>query len=126
MDLYGNTTEMIAQRWQKAGDELNTNIPRVYSSSSLSTKWNNYYRNNDIWEGSASYIRLSSLTLSYDMPAKYLKNTFSGVKITAQGNNLWLWANNDYEIDPEYYDMRGGYYSFPPVKNFVISLNLTF
>lgn len=126
MDLYGNTTEMIAQRWQKAGDELNTNIPRVYSSSSLSTKWNNYYRNNDIWEGSASYIRLSSLTLSYDMPAKYLKNTFSGVKITAQGNNLWLWANNDYEIDPEYYDMRGGYYSFPPVKNFVISLNLIF
>lgn len=126
MDLYGGATEMISKRWQKAGDENITDLPRTYSSSSVSNKWTRYYRNADIWEGSASFIRLSSLTLSYDVPKKLLKNTFSGIKITAQGNNLWLWANNDYDIDPEYYNMRSGYYSFPPVKNFVLSINLNF
>lgn len=126
MDLYGGATNMISQRWQQPGDENNTDLPRVYNSSSVSAKWTRYYRNANIWEGSASYIRLSSLTLSYDIPRKFLKDVFAGAKITAQGNNLWLWANNDYDIDPEYYNLRSGSYSFPPVKNFVLSLNLIF
>lgn len=126
MDLYGGATNMISQRWQKPGDEEHTNLPRVYNTSSVPAKWTRYYRMSDIWEGSASYIRLSSLTLSYDIPRKFLKGVFTGAKITAQGNNLWLWANNSYDIDPEYYDLRNGRYSFPPVKNFVLSLNLIF
>jgi len=126
IDLYGTMTNQIAQRWQKAGDEKTTNIPVTYSSSSVSSNWTRYYRCADIWEGSASFIRLSSLTLSYDLPKKYLHNIFSGIRVSAQGNNLWLWTANNNDIDPEYYDLRNGYYSFPPVKNFVLSVNLKF
>ena len=126
MDLYGGALNTIAKRWQKPGDEAITDIPVVYKNSTGSTKWTNYYRYSDVYDGEASLIRLRSLTLSYEVPTKYIKNLFSGIKITAQGNNLWLWTANKNNIDPDYYNLRSGYFSFPPVKNYVISLNLNF
>jgi TonB-linked SusC/RagA family outer membrane protein len=126
MNLYGGELNTISQRWQQPGDEAITDIPRVYNNSTGSSKWNNYYRYADIYEGDASFVRLRSLTVSYELPAKYLKNIFSGAQITAQGNNLWLWTANKNDIDPDYYNLRSGYFNFPPVKSFVLSLNLGF
>ncbi len=126
MDLYGGALNTISQRWQQPGDEANTDIPRVYDNSTGSNKWNSYYRNADIYEASASFARLRSLTLSYMLPKNYLKNIFSGIQVTAQGNNLWLWTENKNDIDPDYYNLRSGTFNFPPVKNYVLSLNLNF
>lgn len=126
MDLYGGVLNTISQRWQKPGDEEFTDIPRVYDNSTGSSKWNNYYRNADINVTDASFMRLRSLTVSYDLPNQYLKNIFTGANITLQGNNLWLWTANKNDIDPDYYNLRTGTFGFPPVKNLVFSLNLTF
>lgn len=126
MNLYGSELNTIAQRWQQPGDEAKTNIPRAYNNSTGSNKWNTYYRNADIYVASASYVRLRTLTLSYRVPPKYLKNIFSDVQLAAQGTNLFLWTANKNNIDPDYYNLRSGSFNFPPVKSFVLSLNLNF
>jgi TonB-linked SusC/RagA family outer membrane protein len=50
-----------------------------------------------------SYIKLRSVTLGWDLPKKWLKDTFlSEVKVSAFGTNLWLWTPQDNTfIDPE-------------------------
>ncbi|MDR0506359.1 MAG: SusC/RagA family TonB-linked outer membrane protein [Dysgonamonadaceae bacterium] len=50
-----------------------------------------------------SFIKLRSVTLSWDLPKSWLKNTFlEAVKLSAFGNNLLLWTPQDNTfVDPE-------------------------
>ncbi|WP_353331647.1 SusC/RagA family TonB-linked outer membrane protein [Bacteroides sedimenti] len=50
-----------------------------------------------------SYVKLRSVVLGWDLPKKWLNKTvFQGVKVSAYGNNLFVWtpSSNTY-IDPE-------------------------
>lgn len=125
-ELTAGVTSDIANRWKVPGDEAKTNIPRLYNTGSIDAKWNDYYRNADVWNEDASFIRLRSLTLSYQMPKKFLLNVFTAASLTAQANNVWLWTANKQGLDPDYIDLRTGSIGTPPVKNYVISLNLNF
>ena len=51
----------------------------------------------------ASYIKLRELSLSYDLPSKWLSKTpFGNVSVSAIGRNLWLHTyGNNHFIDPE-------------------------
>ena len=62
-----------------------------------------------------SYIKLRAITLSWDLPKKWLANTFlTDVRLSAFGNNLFLWtpAENTF-VDPELTsfgnDLRGNF-----------------
>lgn len=125
-DLAGRVTSDIANRWKNPGDELKTNIPRVYNVTSIDARWNDYYKKADIWDDDASFIRLRSLSLSYQMPEKFLFNVFKAARFTAQANNVWLWTANEQGLDPDYVTLSTGAIGFPPVKNYVFSLNLNF
>lgn len=125
-EMSVGVTSDIANRWKVAGDEANTNIPRLYNTASIDAKWNDYYRNANVWNDDASFIRLRSLTLSYQMPKKFLFNVFTAASLTAQANNVWLWTANKQGLDPDYIDLRTGSIGTPPVKNYVFSLNLNF
>lgn len=50
-----------------------------------------------------SYVKLRSVTLGYDIPKSWLKNTFiQGLKVTAYGTNLLMWTpSGNTFIDPE-------------------------
>lgn len=51
----------------------------------------------------ASYIRLKSLNISYDIPQKISeKMGFSSVRVYAAGQNLWEHSNIRKPLDPEY------------------------
>jgi TonB-linked SusC/RagA family outer membrane protein len=125
-DLTAGVTYDIANRWKNPGDELHTNIPTLYSKSTIDAKWNDYYRKSDVWNDDASFVRLRSLSLSYQMPKKFLFNVFTAASLTAQANNVWLWAANKQGLDPDYVNLLTGSIGFPPVKNYVFSLNLNF
>lgn len=125
-DMYGGVTSDIANRWQNPGDELYTNIPRLYNIQTIDAKWNDYYRKSDAWDDDASFVRLRSLSLSYEMPKKFLFNIFTAASFTAQANNVWLWTANKQGLDPDYVNLLTGNIGFPPVKNYVFSLNLNF
>ncbi len=63
-----------------------TNIyPRIVAAD------NKNNRNSDRWLEDGSFIRLRALTLSYNLPKKVLsKVKLKGVRLYAQGDNLWL------------------------------------
>ena len=82
-----------------------------------------------------SYIKLRSVTLGWDLPKNWLKNTFlEGVKVSAFGTNLLLWTPQDNTfIDPELstygVDLEGKFGEFsanPGTRKFGFNLMVKF
>jgi TonB-linked SusC/RagA family outer membrane protein len=74
----------------------------------------------------ASFIRFKNITISYNLPQKWLEKTkiIKGVKIYAQGQNL-LTITNYSGTDPEYYgawEMA----SYPQYKAYTFGLDVKF
>jgi len=106
----------LLNRWTPTN--TNTNIPRVIDNTSY-----NRYNPSDLDYAiqNASYLRLSALTLAYNLPQKLLKSWHSNrVRIYATGSNLFL-ITNYKGLDPE-----TGDYGYPPVRTFVLGVNLGF
>jgi hypothetical protein len=87
-----------------------------------------------IWD--ASVLRLSEISLSYDVPKKWLDSTpFGSASITAQGFNLWYDAYNTPEgtnYDPNIAGLGVGngsgfeYFNGVSAKRMGVSVKLTF
>ncbi|WP_158995636.1 SusC/RagA family TonB-linked outer membrane protein [Mucilaginibacter sp. L196] len=101
----GNLSPSFADRWQKPGDQLITNIPAYIADPSISASQRNvaYYTDGDINVVSASYIKLRDITLSYSLPQAIVeKLKVDKITFRAQLSNLMLWKANKDGIDPEY------------------------
>lgn len=100
---------------------------------------NGFYRNihrgvSENFIEDASFIKLRTLTLSYQLPASLVSRTkvLSGVNIALTGNNLWL--HTDYTgFDPESSSMSSGSiadgfagFTYPAVRSYLATLNLSF
>ncbi len=82
----------------------------------------------------ASWVRLRTISISYNLPASLLKNTFmDNASISVSGNNLLIWT--DYNgFDPEASDAITGAlnsssqagFTYPPLRNILFSINVTF
>lgn len=82
----------------------------------------------------ASWVRLRTVSVSYSLPNKLLSKTFmSNAVISFTGNNLWLHTKYN-GFDPEASDAITGAlnsssqagFTYPPLKNYLFSLNITF
>ena len=83
------------------------------------------YDDLDIWVKDMSYIRISSIRLSYALPARHLeKLKLSGLNFNIEGRNLFVFGS-DYDgfFDPETY---GSLYAQPIPKVISAGFNLTF
>ncbi len=110
-----NISRDFLSRWQKPGDELKTNIPSVlgpgtsdyynYSSHwSSSTPWTGAVIASNWWEMydystarvvSANYVKLSSVTLTYEFDQKVLQRWGLGrLAISLSGYNLHTWCSS--------------------------------
>jgi TonB-linked SusC/RagA family outer membrane protein len=100
---------------------------------------------NDYYLQHASYLRLKNLTVSYNLPEKWMKKTFaSKAKVYISTENLLTWSpiyKHTKMFDPEVItngdsDFDGGTqyglsgvgqgYSYPMLKSVTFGLNLTF
>ncbi|OOQ56726.1 SusC/RagA family TonB-linked outer membrane protein [Mucilaginibacter pedocola] len=100
----GNIHADFANRWQKPGDELTTNIPAYTSRYFYNYAMRNtgYYTNADINVVSASYLKLREATLAYDLDPRLLKwLKVQSISLRAQVNNILLWTANKAGLDPE-------------------------
>ncbi len=91
-----------AARWQKSGDELNTNVPSlVYPAV---TRRETFYRFSEALIEKGDHIRLSYLSLSYELDKRLLsKLPFKNVQFQGNVSNLGiLWRANKLGIDPDY------------------------
>jgi hypothetical protein len=89
---FMNQTTAMQRRWQAEGQQ--TDMPRItfqdpMGNSRFSTRW--------IEDG--SYLRLKSVTLSYDLPMK--SEYIQGMQFWLQGNNL-LTFTKYLGSDPEF------------------------
>jgi hypothetical protein len=108
--LSTNIPVYFNDRWQVAGDELKTNVPKYIGNTALnSQRYVNLYTQGNTNIESASYAKLRDITLSYQLPQKSISRLgFNDFSIYTQVNNLMLWKNNNYDIDPEYYNLSAG------------------
>lgn len=109
-----NASRDLKNRWMKPGDELNTNIPAIicggdpaledysnnwttntgYSGPKLSGNAWSMYDYSNVRVVGAGYVKLSTLTLTYEFAKKQLeKLKFGRLAITFSGYNLHTWCN---------------------------------
>jgi TonB-linked SusC/RagA family outer membrane protein len=98
--------------------------------------YRNYFRgSSENFVEDASWVRLRSVSLSYALPAAWLKNTkvLSGASVSFTGNNLWL--HTKYTgFDPETSSTSAGSnasdsfsgFTYPATKSYLFSVNLQF
>lgn len=89
---FMNQTVAMTQRWQSEGQE--TSIPRISFQDNMGNS-----RFSDRWIEDGSYLKLKSVTLSYDIP---INSTFlQGLQFWVQGNNLFT-LTRYLGTDPEF------------------------
>lgn len=111
---FGNIRlhEVWADRWQEPGDELTTNVPKVfyngmnpetgmsenqYNTSAMHRIWN--LSNVTIFKG--DFIRVQDIILGYSLPSSLLQRVnVRSMRFTAQVSNPFLWTANREGIDP--------------------------
>lgn len=81
----------------------------------------------------ASWIRLRSVNLSYDLPTQWLQRSFiKTAQVSVTGNNLWLHTDY-YGLDPESTSTHSGSnidgfagFTYPAARTFLFSINVGF
>ena len=89
---FMNQTTALLRRWQVEGQQ--TDVPRITFQDPLGNS-----RFSDRWIEDGSYLRLKTVTLSYDLPIK--SEYIQGVQFWVQGNNL-LTFTKYLGSDPEF------------------------
>ncbi|MCR9228664.1 MAG: SusC/RagA family TonB-linked outer membrane protein [Flavobacteriaceae bacterium] len=92
-----NQPLVVLQRWQSEGDQ---SLVQRFSSGrdSEARRTHSLYSNSDASVSDASYLRLKTLSISYEV-AHRNSNGF-GCELFLRGQNLWTWTN--YKgLDPE-------------------------
>lgn len=80
---------------------------------------------------SATNVRLQELSISYNLPKRFLGNTFSNVSLSVIGNNLWM-IYNKAPFDPELTAATGtfgqgyDYFMLPSLRSYGLSLKMEF
>jgi TonB-linked SusC/RagA family outer membrane protein len=124
-DFYSNvnphpySTVYYNERWTTASNNRNALVPRL--GGSASNGWNSDYRTIR-----ADYVRLKTLTLGYNLPAKWLKPVYlRNVRLYVAGTNLFtLSGMKKYHVDPEAPSGAAGYY-YPQMGTFTFGLNVS-
>lgn len=116
----GNVNAEAARAWQKPGDEIITNVPRI-SSVTYVGMVNGSTKN--VMDG--DFLKLRDIMLSYSLPKSFTESLrLKEFTINVHGGNLWYWAKNPYGIDPETQGL--GHRTFRIPKSFTLGFNLTF
>lgn len=119
---FGNQGVPILNRWQKPGDV--TNIERVTTGNNvLAVNAAEYFQESSGAYSDASYIRLQTLSFSWNVPKSYARKLgLTGASIHVNAQNLF--TITPYQVlDPE---NAGQIYSFPLQKTITGGLSLNF
>ncbi|MGG5902444.1 SusC/RagA family TonB-linked outer membrane protein [Sphingobacterium daejeonense] len=97
-------------RWQKPGDEKNTNVPAKRAPGDIVPYSGTVYTPSTALIENASHIRLQDVNLSYSIPSKWLSDRNANqlnLKVFAYARNLGIiWKSNKQGIDPDYVNIE--------------------
>ncbi len=135
-DMHSMTKDML-NRWIMPGDETKTSVPALMDGVSklqivdntggqIDSKYPyNLYNYSDQRVVSGDYIKLSSLSLSYNLPrALYTKWALTNASVVLTANNIWtLYADKGLNgQDPEF--MATGGVAMPQPKQVTFTLQI--
>lgn len=118
---YNAVTGQTAKMWFKRGDEYKTYWTPFYTQSVAENNLVLYPNSRTV--GNSNYLKLSSFSMRYRIPSRWLHRVMPLVQyanVGLQGSNLFTWTNYK-ESDPESGTLAG---TMQPV--FTFHLNLTF
>jgi TonB-dependent starch-binding outer membrane protein SusC len=121
--LFNNWTggnKEYAQRWQKSGDEVFTNVPSIIYPANSSRDI--FYQKSNATIEKADHIRLNDIFLSYDFKkSDWKKLPVNNIQIYASANNLGIiWSANKLKLDPDYP------IGVPPIKTISFGIRSNF
>jgi len=119
MQDYSNQSVTVKDRWRFSGDV--TNMPRIsYNDPSGNNRFS------DRWIEDGSFVRLRSVTLSYDIPVKLVqKIKLSKVRMFVNADNLLTFTKYN-GFDPEFNHLNSDFLSGVDLGNMYIPRSLTF
>jgi TonB-linked SusC/RagA family outer membrane protein len=127
----GNVTNTIDKRWRKAGDELTTNVPGIkdfYTHNYYG--YDLFYTGADINIESSDYVKLRNIILDYNLPQSFVKKLkLNSLSLKFQASNLWYWAANSRNIDPEKIDpgaVENNRINLPDAQTFIFGIKTSF
>ncbi|NLO69401.1 MAG: SusC/RagA family TonB-linked outer membrane protein [Porphyromonadaceae bacterium] len=115
---YSNQTSAMLRRWFVEGQV--TDIPKSYYGDPMGNS-----RFSDRWIEDGSYLRLKTVTLSYDLPLK--SDFIEGIHFWVSANNLVTFTKY-LGLDPEFSSMNSVYYQgvdaglIPPTKSYFLGV----
>lgn len=124
-NMYGknNQSTAVLHRWRAEGDQ--TDIPRALYGMGYN------YLGSDRFVEDASFIRLKTLSISYNFPKKWLKNWgITKLNIFATGYDLFTWTKykgQDPEVSmPSATSLVRDNATTPVSRRFSVGINLDF
>ena len=98
MNNYNNQSKAVLKRWRKPGDDYEGILPRAYFASPVNNLGSDRY----VEDG--SYLRLNSVTFSYDVPKRVCEKLHvDQLNAAFTARKLFTWTNytgQDPEIFP--------------------------
>ncbi len=107
--MNSNLDRDILNHW-KEGNKGENATPTFTSNHRGIERINKFWASADKNTAKADFLKLRTLSLTYNLPEKFLSNLkLESFAITLQGTNLFSWYANDEGIDPEYLGFNGTY-----------------
>jgi hypothetical protein len=127
--------EEFMDRWHTANetdnpyDPATTWIPGKWEALTINGNGNQTGTTTDKWRMNATYLRIKSVELAYNVPAKYTKVIgLKSARIYVNGYNLFTFCNDFLKnMDPE--RAEGDYgagNTYPLMKSYNLGLNIKF
>ncbi|MDR1881953.1 MAG: SusC/RagA family TonB-linked outer membrane protein [Prevotella sp.] len=131
---YTDLTSMpkeFANRWTLPGDEKITSIPVILSvreehSNTYYSYLYNAFNYSDARVVDGGFIRMKEISLSYDLPKRWIGKICESASLKLQGTNLFLiYADSRLNgQDPEFF--RSGGVSAPVPKQYTLTVRIGF
>ncbi len=120
--------------WQKEGDITNVPAATAVAGSAVYNSYN-FYSSSDAFWGDASYLKLRSASIAYNVPKNIAKVLgMTNCRLFVQGQNLFTWSKNKYILDTET-TVAGGppglgtgtiAQVLPPLRTILFGINCSF
>ena len=114
--------------WQKPGDEKDPNMAPAFLYKTAYTNSEYLWSAADKHIEKGDYIKLRDVTIGYTFPQEWMSKMYvQNLRLSLQIQNLWYWAANKRDLDPEVWSgtsltpSRG--YHIPPTWTIGISAN---
>lgn len=129
----GNSPEYFYDRWHKADpyDSDSEWIPGKWPAARLVENVGSMYATTDVWRKDASYLRIKSVELGYNLPSSIAQKLFmQNLRLYINAYNLYTFADSFVKpFDPEKIEgLDGGNagFTYPLTKSYNLGLTISF